>query len=454
MTAFSFPPRSDISRVKRYSQRLKRRIAAAVCLFFSAGLSVSASLKHLDRAADTIAGEVLARMPKEGASVAVLPFRSTGGETSQLGRLVADGLTGRLVRSGKCTTLDRNYVSAMLEEIKLGMTGLTDQKTALQVGKFSGARYMLVGTLEPYGTKRMVVQARLLETETANLLATGRAVMEMDKGLWEMYARRAGMDRTADGFFKDEPVSDDAVFLNQDGPGGCRWVEARAEVPLEEKDPEAARASAVTLARQKAVTRVLGSAPGSSPDFAEGAFQGRIENAIRAMRSGRVLEEKIIDDRAVGLNHRIVLQACVKPAKNPDGFRVDLMLNQNRFTEGQEARAILLPTQDSFLYLYSVDFDQNALLVYPLPGMSAEAVGAGRHFVFPDDAHRAAGIRLTAQLPPGADKSIETLRVVAVRRDARKLLDGVTTYPEVVKRLEGAGEEWAEDVRLFTIYKK
>ncbi len=42
---------------------------------------------------------------------------------------------------------------------------------------------------------------------------------------------------------------------------------------------------------------------------------------------------------------------------------------------------------------------------------------------------------------------------MAARRDVGELLEGAASYPELVRRLEKAGVSWAEDVRVFTIYK-
>lgn len=45
------------------------------------------------------------------------------------------------------TVLDRDYTSKLLEEQKLGMTGLYDEKTLIEAGKLVGARYILLGEI-------------------------------------------------------------------------------------------------------------------------------------------------------------------------------------------------------------------------------------------------------------------------------------------------------------------
>ena len=45
------------------------------------------------------------------------------------------------------TLLDRDYTSKLLEEQKLGMSGLYDEKTLIQAGKLVGAQYILLGEI-------------------------------------------------------------------------------------------------------------------------------------------------------------------------------------------------------------------------------------------------------------------------------------------------------------------
>ena len=46
--------------------------------------------------------------------------------------------------------LDRDYTSKLLEEQKLGMSGLYDEKTLIQAGKLVGAKYILMGEIIEY----------------------------------------------------------------------------------------------------------------------------------------------------------------------------------------------------------------------------------------------------------------------------------------------------------------
>ena len=149
----------------------------------------------------------------------------------------------------------------------------------------------------------------------------------------------------------------------------------------------------------------------------------------------------------------MVLQTCLRPLRqNADAsFNAQLLLNQNRFVEGQDAKAIVIASADGYYYLY---FDGAAERVYPLPESPDNKILFGKPVTFPSEEQARAGIRLVAELPKGADSSFETLRLLVVRHSMDRPLDGAKTYPEVLKRLDDAGEDWAEDVRVFSIRKQ
>ena len=309
-----------------------------------------------------------------------------------------------------------------------------------------------MGSLEPYGEKELRVQVRVVETGTSRLAASSRADIKLDDEVRRLYEGRVAWGPGSARPVKDEPG--DAVLLGQTGPEGCKWVEARSETPLKGA-PAGARAAALALAREKAVRKVLGVKTEPAADFQEGALQERLEDVLRVIRSGRIQDEKIIKDEAVPGSYQVAIQVCVRPARKgaDKDFKVELMLNQWRFMEGQEARAIVAPSRNAYVYLYSVDFDQNIIPVFPAPGATDNSVQAGRVRTFPADGERAAGIRLVAELPAKPESSVETLRAIAVKDDATKMLGGAKTYPELVRRLEAAGMDWAEDARVFAIYK-
>lgn len=411
----------------------------------------AAAAPKVDKAAARLAEELMSKFTDKGANVAVLPFQDSTGRPVELGRSFAESLSRELLKSGKVTVLDRGYISRMLGEMKLGMAGLTDPKTALQVGRFSGAKYQLVGSFSGSGDS-VTVEAKLVVTETATLAAAARAELRLDDDLRRLLASPAATD-PGTALFDEERLDSDAVYLERAGVNGCRWVAARADVPAG-SDVDSGRAAALALARRKASALLYGRDPGKAPDFTETAFAGQLETILRGTKSGRVEAENVVGEQRKGGRHLLTLEACLKPAKGGGSLRVELMLNQTRFVEAQEARAIVTVNHPARVFLFSADFSGKVWQVFPTARSADNAAAPGKPLVFPDETARGAGVRLRAQLPAGRKTSVEFLRVLAVDGDPGTMLDGRTEWAGVVAALEDAGLSWAEDARVFTIYSR
>lgn len=411
----------------------------------------AAAAPKVDKAAAQLAEELMSKFTDKGANVAVLPFQDSTGRPVELGRSFSEALSRELLKTGKVTVLDRGYISRMLGEMKLGMAGLTDPKTALQVGRFSGAKYQLVGAFTGSGDT-VTVDAKLVVTETATLAAAARAELRLDDDLRRLLASPAATD-PGTALFDEERLDSDAVYLERAGVNGCRWVAARADVPAG-SDVDSGRAAALALARRKASALLYGRDPGKAPDFTETAFAGQLEAVLRGTKSGRVEAENVVGEQRKGGRHLLTLEACLKPAKGGGSLRVELMLNQTRFVEAQEARAIVTVNHPARVFLFSADFSGKAWQVFPAAPAADNAASPEKPLVFPDEAARGQGLRMRAVLPAGRKTSVEFLRALAVDGDPGTLLDGRTDWTDIVAALEDAGLAWAEDARVFTIYKR
>lgn len=78
------------------------------------------------------------------------------------------GVSGEGEGRGVLTPVERDFIFKLTDEMKLGMTGLVEPKTIQQVGKFSGASYVLVGTVQKIG-KDIQLNSRLVKTETSKV---------------------------------------------------------------------------------------------------------------------------------------------------------------------------------------------------------------------------------------------------------------------------------------------
>ncbi len=124
--------------------------------------------------------------------VAVATFEDKSGSGyNHLGAGVADMLTTALVKSGKFIVIERQELERVLNEQKLGESGLVTAETAPKVGKLLGAELFVVGGVTEFGTKenniggniplfggslskktaRAVVDVRLVNTTTGEIIA-------------------------------------------------------------------------------------------------------------------------------------------------------------------------------------------------------------------------------------------------------------------------------------------
>jgi curli biogenesis system outer membrane secretion channel CsgG len=81
------------------------------------------------------------------------------------GRAPGDGmtdmLTTALVKSGKYTVVERKEISALLDEQKLGQTGVITEQSAAQVGKMLGVELAVVGSITEFGYSKKDVGGSL-----------------------------------------------------------------------------------------------------------------------------------------------------------------------------------------------------------------------------------------------------------------------------------------------------
>lgn len=82
--------------------------------------------------------------------VAVAEFSNSTGRPVDVGRGLQDKMARALEDSGKVIVVERYRLERVIEEQKLGLTGLVDANTAAQVGKLTGADYLVVGNLDQF----------------------------------------------------------------------------------------------------------------------------------------------------------------------------------------------------------------------------------------------------------------------------------------------------------------
>jgi hypothetical protein len=278
----------------------------------------------------------------------------------------------------------------------------------------------------------------------------------------------------------------DVTVLEHD-PIGCTWVESKATVSFGGHDTKhQAHAQAVSEARAKALHRVLGvSVQQRFIDFQqESSLKGEVsltERLLRVTQPGRILKEHTLwsgpqdVSGCVGCRYGVDIRACILPeAENSDKeFRVDLSLKRTTFVDGDEASIEVISTRDAYLYLYSVDMDWNAVLIFPNDYVQDNHVKAAQTLVYPSEEIKRRGIRVVARLPAGATVSAEMIRVIASKTPLPKSIGypterdhggkallgpsevhGQGSFLNLMRELNRADAEWVEDAQAFTVHKR
>jgi hypothetical protein len=84
--------------------------------------------------------------------------------------ILSEALREELFRLGNFILVNRENMNQVLQEIKLGQTGLIDEKQAIQAGKALAVNQIIVGRLASIG-KSSLLQAKRINTETHSTMA-------------------------------------------------------------------------------------------------------------------------------------------------------------------------------------------------------------------------------------------------------------------------------------------
>ncbi len=122
----------------------------------------------------------------DAAYVAISDFAilTSDNSLSFLATEIPNDLAGGFVKGGLVEPVERQELEKVIEELKLSMSGLTDDDYVLQAGKLLGAKYLLFGSLSKIG-EQIKISCRLVETETSQIVYT-ESVRGMYTSLFEV----------------------------------------------------------------------------------------------------------------------------------------------------------------------------------------------------------------------------------------------------------------------------
>lgn len=104
--------------------------------------------------------------------LAVLNFKVIGRKCDNpaLGEVVSEWFITSIVKTGRFEVVERNQLNKILQEQKLGLTGIIDQKTASKIGKVLGADAIITGSIVKLKDS-VEINSRVVNAQNGSIIA-------------------------------------------------------------------------------------------------------------------------------------------------------------------------------------------------------------------------------------------------------------------------------------------
>ena len=189
--------------------RMNRLHAIALLLVIATCSRAFAELQDIDAELSDLAGRLTVPIKANGKKkVAVIDFTDLqGSPEGELGKYIAEQLTVDLVMSKRdFAVLDRANLRKILAEHKLTSEGLVDPDNAKKLGMFAGVDALILGTIIPKGDSAVSLTAKIITTDTAEIVGAARAEFKEDSMIKDLVSKPAPAARadSGGGFLPDD----------------------------------------------------------------------------------------------------------------------------------------------------------------------------------------------------------------------------------------------------------
>ncbi|MDA3939226.1 MAG: hypothetical protein PF693_07950 [Spirochaetia bacterium] len=146
-------------------------ILLSIIIIFGCQTTTDSDFDEIEVDSETI--ETAETFTGESAYVAISDFSILASDDTLafLSTEIPNDLAGGFAKGGLVKPVERQELEKVMDELKLSMSGLTDDDYALQAGKLLGAKYILSGSLSKIG-EQIKISCRLIETETSQIVYT------------------------------------------------------------------------------------------------------------------------------------------------------------------------------------------------------------------------------------------------------------------------------------------
>lgn len=145
---------------------------------------------------------------RQKTKIAVIDFGDLeGNPKGELGKYIAEQLTVNLVTTKRSfSVLDRANLKKILAEHKLTSQGLIDPENAKKLGQFAGVDALILGTMVPKGTKSVGITAKIITTDTAEIVGAARAEFKSDDMVQDLMAKTVKVEPPPEDAGGDKPA--------------------------------------------------------------------------------------------------------------------------------------------------------------------------------------------------------------------------------------------------------
>jgi len=146
----------------------QRTIAMIACAFLLATNPLSSQQREIQAGANAIRASLNGKPVR---TIAVVDFTDLRGRVTELGRFIAEEVAlGLALLDTGLTVIDRTHLKTLMQEHRLGASGVIDPVTARKLGQIAGVQALVTGSITPFADNVRVV-VKVLDAETAQIVA-------------------------------------------------------------------------------------------------------------------------------------------------------------------------------------------------------------------------------------------------------------------------------------------
>ena len=110
-------------------------------------------------------------------------------QTKKVDSETADGIVvfveNAFVNTGNVRVVDRRNIAKIVEEHQFQLSDITDESTAVQIGKLSGADIIAIGSISYVG-KKYYLNIKLISVETGEIIGSSISDVESESDFLDM----------------------------------------------------------------------------------------------------------------------------------------------------------------------------------------------------------------------------------------------------------------------------